>query len=155
MCITFHLPALSGDGTYRLMYTVLEHSATGNKTETSVPSSTPQEQWNVSWWSINISWWSMKQRVVPGECFEHFCHRTLLPFWPRVHLPPCFGRRDRTVQAPHGEYLGNGCMGQTGTEHPDCCITPQPSTLLQYPGFKSDRSGFDSQWAVPCFSVAN
>lgn len=146
MWITFHLPTLSGDGRcclYRLMYTILEHAAKGNKTETSVPSSTLQELGN-------ISQWSTKQRVMPGEYFAHFFCRTLLPFWPQVHLLPCFSRREglcKHQQAPNGPYLKNGCMGQR-ERTPRLQYHIPVIHFIALPCFKS------AQWAVACFNLA-
>ena len=58
-------------------------------------------------------------------------------------------------QSHNGPYLRNGCTGQTGTKHPDCSITSQPSTLFHHPAFKSDSSGFEPQQTVACFNLAN
>lgn len=116
--------ANSGDGRcclYRHTFTILEQAAKGNKT--SVPSSTPQEQWNNREWCQE----SILHIFVSG----HYCLFDL----ELTSYPALAGGTGlcNPQQAPHRPCLRNGWMGHPGTEYPDCSSTSQPSTLLQYP----------------------
>lgn len=76
---------------HRFMCTVLEHAAEGNKTETSVPSSTPQEQWNISWCSMK-QW--CQESILHIFITGHYCLFDL-----EFISPPALAG-DRTVPPP-------------------------------------------------------